>query len=107
MIEMKTIVELKDNSIFYTESLEHLENKLFHEYNRILMFGTDAEKEEHLNWGEMDDTEKKAFAKALGNHIVAITCEYFDEHTVNRSKWDEITHMVGKEIVLQMTQMWL
>ena len=87
--------------------LDETKEKLFHEYNRILMFGTDAEKEEHLNWGEMDDTEKKAFAKALGNHIVAITCEYFDEHTVNRSKWDEITHMVGKEIVLQMTQMWL
>jgi len=104
---MKTIVELKDDKKTLTESLEQLENKLFHEYNRILMFGTDEEKEEHLNWEEMDDTEKKAFAKALGNHIVAITCEYFDEHTVNRSKWKEIAHMVGKEIVLQMTRMWL
>ena len=43
---MKTIVELKDDKKTLTESLEHLENKLFHEYNRILMFGTDEEKEE-------------------------------------------------------------
>ena len=104
---MKTIVELKDNKKTLTESLEHLENKLFHEYNRILMFGTDEEKEEFLNWEEMNDVEKEAFAKALGNHIVAITCEYFDEHTINRSQWKEMTRMVGKEIVLQMTEMWL
>ena len=104
---MKTIVELKDDKKTLTESLEQLENKLFHEYNRILMFGTDEEKKEFLNWAEMDDTEKKAFAKALGNHIVAITCECFDSYTLDRSKWKEITHMVGKEIVLQMTQMWL
>ena len=56
---------------------------------------------------EMNDVEKEAFAKALGNLIVAITCEYFDEHTINRSDWRGITSMVGKEIVLQMTQMWL
>ena len=104
---MKTIVELKDDKKTLTESLEQLENKLFHEYNRILMFGTDEEKYKFLNWAEMDDTEKKAFAKALGNHIVAITCDYFDEHTSNRSEWKEMTRMVGKEIVLQMTQMWL
>ena len=75
---MKPIVELKGDKNTLTESLEQLENKLFREYNRILMFGTDEEKEEHLNWDEMDDTEKKAFA-----------------------------NMVGKEIVLQMTQRWL
>ena len=101
----KIIKEAVKNNVPY--KIYETKEKLFHEYNRILMFGTDEEKEEHLNWEEMDDTEKKAFAKALGNHIVAITCEYFDEHTVNRSKRNEITHMVGKEIVLQMTQMWL
>ena len=83
------------------------EDKLFHEYNRILMYGTYEEKEKFLNWVEMDDTEKKAFAKALGNHIVAITCEFFDVHTINRSQWVEMARMVGKEIVLQITQMWL
>ena len=69
---MKTIVELKDDKKTLTESLEHLENKLFHKYNGILLFGTDEEKEEFLNWEEMDDTEKKAFAKALGSRIAAV-----------------------------------
>lgn len=104
---MKTIVELKDDKKTLKESLTWVENKLFNEYTRILVSGTDEEKEEFLNWEEMDDTEKRAFAKALGNHIVAITCDYFDEYTINRSQWKEMTRMVGKEIVLQMTQMWL
>ena len=104
---MKLETKLKYDKKTLTESLMCMENKLFNEYTRILVAGTDEEKEEFLNWEEMDDTEKRAFAKALGNHIVAITCECFDEYTINRSKWTEITHMVGKEIVLQMTQMWL
>ena len=90
-----------------TAKLDETKEKLFHQFKSILTFGTEKEKDEFLKWEEMNDVEKEAFAKALGDHIVAITCEYFDEHTVNRSKWDEITHMVGKEIVLQMTQMWL
>ena len=90
-----------------TAKLYETKDELFHQFKSILTFGTEKEKDEFLKWEEMNDVEKEAFAKALGDHIVAITCEYFDEHTVNRSKWDEITHMVGKEIVLQMTQMWL
>ena len=104
---MKLETKLKYDKKTLTEHLMCMENKLFNEYTRILVAGTDEEKEEFLNWEEMDDTEKRAFAKALGDHIVAITCECFDSYTLDRSKWKEITHMVGKEIVLQMTQMWL